>query len=206
MKQLSETRKAGKGGSDTAKRTAAALDHLFEALSPWLVDLGNWIFGGLIAFSLIILGALLTIGPVDAAVKISTAAFALALPLDLAGFVILRLFADMTKVNFGEIGIKAMTEAGFSYEGSETPRIADAKLRRVALRYSYTLLTLTALVTAIGLTAALWHMAWWIGVIFAVMVVVAQGVVLAAISSIGPVGRWRTAVGEVEPAKEDQAG
>jgi hypothetical protein len=206
MKPLSATRKARKAGSDTAARTAAALDHLLEALAPWLFDLGNWIFGGLIAFSLVVLGALLTVGPVDTAVKISTASFALALPLDLAGFVILRLFGDMMKVSFGELGIKAFTEAGFSYEGEGTPQIADTKLRRVALRYSYTLLVLTSVLTAVGLTAALWHMTWWIGVIFAVMVIVSPWLVLTAFSSIGPVGRWRTAAGEVEPAKDDQAG
>ncbi|HKC20227.1 MAG TPA: hypothetical protein VKE27_11430 [Candidatus Dormibacteraeota bacterium] len=203
---MSATRKARKAGSDTAVRAAAALDHLFEAIAPWLFELGNWIFGGLIAFNLIILGALLTVGPVDAAVKISMAAFALALPLDLAGFLILRLFADMLKVSFGDLGIKAFTEAGFSYEGAETPHIADTKVRRVAVRYSYSLLSVTSVLTVIGLTAALWHMAWWIGVIFAVTVVASQFVVVAAVSTIGPVGRWRTAAGEVEPPRGDQAG
>ena len=207
MKPLSETRKRkGGAGSETAARTAAALDHLFEDISPWLVELGNWIFGGLIAFSLVILGALLTVGPADTAVKISTAAFAIALPLDLAGFLILRLFADMIKVSLGDIGIKAMTEAGFSVEGGGAGEIAEGRLRRVALRYSYTLLTLIAVLTVIGLTAALWHMGWWIGVTFAVTVVASQVVLMQAISSIGPIGRWRTAAGEIEPPKRGQAG
>lgn len=200
MKRLSARRRRQKPSSDTAARTAAALGRLFDAIAPWLFELGNWIFGGLIAVSLIVLGALLTVGPVDWAIKVATASFALALPLDVAGFVILRLFADMIKQSLGDVGIKAFIEQGFSVEG-DSVRIADSKLRSVALGYSYSVLSLTLLLTVIGLAAALWHMGWWIGVGFVAMVFVSQVVVFRAIGGLGPVGRWATSAGEVEPPK-----
>ncbi|HET9780680.1 MAG TPA: hypothetical protein VFR33_02790 [Candidatus Dormibacteraeota bacterium] len=202
---MSGRRRRPRPSSDTAARTAAALGRLFDAIAPWLFELGNWIFGGLIAVSLIVLGALLTVGPVDTAIKVATAAFALALPLDVAGFVILRLFADMIKESIGNLGIKAFVEAGFSVQEGSTA-IAESKLRTVALRYSYSVLSVTLLLTVVGLAAALWHMAWWIGLGFAAMVLVSWGVIIRAISALGPVGRWATAAGEVEPPKPGQAG
>jgi len=170
-----------------------------DAVTPWLLDLGSWVFGGLIAFSLVILGSLLTIGPVDPAVKISTAAFAAALPLDLCGFVLLRLCADLVNVRLDVIGAKALEEEGFSVEGLQT-EIPENKLRSIALRYSYGVLGIALLLTLVGITAALWHMAWWIGVVFVAMLCVTGVVILAAVSALDPQGRWRTPAGEAEPA------
>src|SRR5438045_5336792 len=53
--------------NNTWERTVAGLAKLVERITPWLLDLGNWIFGALIAFNLLVLSALLTIGPVDKA-------------------------------------------------------------------------------------------------------------------------------------------
>src|SRR5205085_2323034 len=77
------------------------------------LDLGNWIFGALIAFNLLVLSALLTIGPVDQAVLIATATFALALPPDVAGFLLVRLAADMKSVDLEQVATQAFVEAGF---------------------------------------------------------------------------------------------
>ena len=186
--------------SDTPARTTAALRALVESIGPWLLELGNWIYGGLIASTLVLLGVLLTIGPVDWPVKVASAAFAIALPLDLTGFVLLRLFADFAKAGVAEAGTKAMIDAGFTVEGGP-PVFAGSKVRSVALQYSYRLLFIAAMLTLVGLAAAFWHMAWWIGVVFLVMVVVSQGILTAAIGAIGPAGRWRTPAGEVEPPK-----
>jgi hypothetical protein len=188
-------------GSTTFGRTRAGFARFAGAITPWLLDLGNWIFGGLIAFSLVMLGALLTVGPVDTAVKISTAAFSVALPLDVAGFVLLRLAADVSKVGLGGLGTKAFQEVGFSVEGAAAPEATERKLRNVALIYSYVLLGVTALLSLVGVAAALWHMAWWIGGGFVVMVFVSQVVILAALSALDPGGRWRSPGGEVEPPK-----
>ena|SRR5437879_142802 len=98
---------ARRADNDTWERTRAGLVKLLERLTPWLLDLGNWIFGALIAFNLLVLGALLTIGPVDTAVLIATAAFALALPPDVAGFLLLRLAADMKSVDLEQVATQA---------------------------------------------------------------------------------------------------
>lgn len=188
--------------SDTFARTVGGLGRLVEAVTPWLLDLGGWVFGGLIAFNLVILGALLTVGPVDPAVKVSTLSFALALPLDIAGFVLLRLIADMKKMSVGEVAAQAFIDEGFSVDDAESVQSAEAKQRRVALRYSYALLAVAVLLTLVGVTAALWHMAWWIGAVFVVTAVAAQVVILAAISGLLPEGRWRTPSGETEPPRK----
>jgi hypothetical protein len=171
---------------ETWVRTQAALGTLLARVTPWLLDLGNWIFGALIAFSLVILGAMLTVGPVDRAVLVATAAFALALPLDVAGFVLLRIAVDMKKVDLETVATAAFVEAGFTSEEvgqALDPRESEQKRTRKVLLYSYNLLTLTALLTLVGMTAALWHMAWWIGVAFAAMLLVSLSVVGGALTT-----------------------
>lgn len=178
----------------------AGLGRLVDSITPWLLDLGSWTFGALIAFNLVVLGALLTVGPVDVAIKIGTAAFAVALPLGVGGLVLLRLLTDMSKSSLGDAATKAFVDVGFSFQQAST---ADAsRPRRVALLYTYVLLTATVLMTLVGVTASLWHMAWWIGVVFVVMAVVSQSAVVAALSAMSPQGRWRSPSGQVEPDKQ----
>src|SRR5947207_12845276 len=98
--------------SDTWERTVAGLAKLVERITPWLLDLGNWNFGALIAFNLLVLSALLTVGPVDKAVLIATATFALALPPDVAGFLLLRLAADMKSDDLEQVATQAFVDAG----------------------------------------------------------------------------------------------
>ena len=50
-------------------------------------------------------------------------------------------------------------------------------------------------------TAALWHMAWWIGSAFVVMAFVSQGVIFLVVMSLDTSERWRSPTGEVEPPK-----
>lgn len=178
----------------TWARTMSGLGAVLERITPWLLDLGNWIFGGLIAFNLLILGSLLTIGPVDHAVVVATAALALALPPDVAGFLLLRVAADMKNVDLEQVARSAFVEAGFTPEGESAEADSQAAERRraaVVLRYSYALLALTVLLTVVGVTASLWYMAWWIAVAFVVMVVLSQAVVFTAIVATGSNTRWR---------------
>ena len=105
--------------NDTWTRTEAGLVKLVERITPWLLDLGNWIFGALIAFDLLILSALLTIGPVDTSVLIATGAVALALPPDIAVFLLLRLAADMKSVDLEEVATEAFVDVGFKVEGHD---------------------------------------------------------------------------------------
>ena len=102
-----EQEQADKEWAQTRKGFAS----LLEQVTPWLLELGSWIFGALIAFNLLILAALLTVGPVDRAVLIATAAFALALPPDVTGLVLLRLIVDVSKVRLDDVAVKAFEEA-----------------------------------------------------------------------------------------------
>ncbi len=188
--------------NDTWERTIAGLVKLVERITPWLLDLGNWIFGALIALNLLVLSALMTIGPVDEAVLIATATFALALPPDVAGFLLLRLAADMNSVDLEEVATQAFVEAGFEVKTrgpAQSPKEAQQRRARVVLRFSYTLLSITIVLTFIGVTAALWHMAWWIGVAFVGMAAVSQVVVFVAMAPTGANRIWSTPAGEMEP-------
>lgn len=178
---------------ETFGRTMAAFATVFERITPWLLDLGSWIFGALLAFNLVILGALLTVGPVDPSVLVATAGFALALPLDAAGFAVLRLAVDMKNVALEEITTTAFQEAGFEIENrAPTPSEATEKRRMmVVLRYAYLFLGLAVVLSLVGMTAALWHMAWWIAVIFVAMVIVSQGLGFRAIAFSGSNTVWR---------------
>lgn len=189
---------------DTFRRTMAAFRTLIERITPWLLDLGSWVFGALLAFNLVILGALVTVGPVDAAVIVSTAAFALALPSDVAGFFLLRLLADMKNVDLEKVATQAFQEVGFGVEGDVLPaptthESIEKRRTRIVLGYSYGLLALAVVLTLIGITAALWHMAWWIAAIFVPMVVVSQGLVFKAIASTGSKRNRRPPTGANEP-------
>ena len=194
---------------DTFRRTVAAFGRIVERLAPWLLDLGSWIFGGLIAFNLVILGALLTVGPVDQAVLVATAAFALALPTDVAGFFLLRLAADMKNVALEDVATQAFLDAGFDVEqrpdAAISPEIVERRRTRVVLRYTYGMLAASVLLTLIGISGALWHMAWWIGVIFVGMVVVSLLPVLLAVVSTGSDTILRSPYGQVEPGSSASA-
>lgn len=178
-------RKGRRFRDESWMRTQAAFGSVLETMTPWLFDLGNWIFGALIAFSLVMLGALLTVGPVDRAILVATASFALALPLDVAGFVLLRFAADMKTIDFEGVTTKAFVDQGFDpvqVGVSADPKAAEKRRAQTVLRISYTLLNVTLLVTLTGITAALWHMSWWIGVLFAASAVVSLITIAAGVS------------------------
>ena len=88
---------------EQSRRTFSGLRNLAERITPSLVDVGSWIFGGLIAVNLVVLSALITVGPVDAAIQTSTAALASALPLNVAGIVLLRLIKDVNDVGLDHV-------------------------------------------------------------------------------------------------------
>ena len=180
----------------TERAGQVGLAQVLSGIAPWLVELGNWIFGALIGFNLVILGAVLTIVPVDSAVKVATAAAALALPPGAVGLVVLRLVADVRSIRTSDAAAQALRDAGLHVQDA-----AEQARRRntLILRYTYGFMTLTVLLTLIGLTAALWHSAWWIGVAFLVMLVVSVALLLVAASQIGGGGRRRGPTGAAEP-------
>jgi MFS family permease len=162
--------------------------NLVERITPWLAEIGNWIFAGLIAFILIIMASLITVGPVDPAITIATVAFALALPLNLAGLVLLRLVQDTARIGFADEWAHAFRDAGFPIgEPADSPQAVESLLKRrirIALLYSFAILALSVLLTLTGLIAALWHMAWWIAVAFFAMAVISLGIVVAALITL----------------------
>ena len=167
-----------------------AFGMLLERITPWLFEFGSWIFGGLIAFTLLVMASLLTIGPVDPAIMTATVAFALALALDVTGLVLLRLIQDLKHVGFEEELAQAFQEVGFTFgEPISAPTALQTQRKRrtgVVLSYALGIVALSGLLTLTGMTATLWHMAWWIGVSFLAMVLLSPVILIAAIVSSEP--------------------
>ena len=176
---------------ERAKQTFDAIRRLLDRTTPWLSEIGSWIFGGLLAVNLVVISALLTVGPVDAAVRISITLFACAFPLDVAGIVVLRLTKDLMDVGLDDLALQAFKESGFpeidAYFPPGPERAALLKRRSgLALRYSLGIAVLSVALTLGGVVAALWHMAWWIGSVLLVMVALSAGLVLVAFAHAQP--------------------
>lgn len=168
-----------------------AYSKLLEKGTPWLFDVGSWIFGGLIAFTLLIMSSLITVGPVDLYIKVAAAALALALPLDVTGLVLLRLVQDMKPVRFEQEVSQTFQEVGLTPDEMQIPSLTSLQALRirgtqVALRYALGILTLSVFLTIAGMTATLWHMAWWIAIAFVAMVVISLLVALLAMATSQP--------------------
>jgi hypothetical protein len=172
------------------QQSLEAVGKVMRNISPWLLEVGSWIFGGLIAFTLLVLASLLTVGPVDLAVKLSTVAFAVSLPLNVTGLVLLRLVRDLKPVQFEGI-TQVFQEAGLTPGKQQIPSVASLEaLRergtRVVLSTTIGMLGLSGTLTLVGMTTALWHMSWWIGLAFLVTVVISLVVIQIALATSQP--------------------
>lgn len=167
-----------------------AIEKATELTTPWLVDVGNWIFAGLIAFILVVMAPLIVAPSIDQALTIALVAFALALPLDLAGLIMLRLIRDMTHIGFSEEWARAFQDAGLPIgEQLASPQAREAQRKRratIVMRYSFAVLTVSVLLTLTGLTAALWHVIWWLGLVFIAMAIVSLAIVITSLAILGP--------------------
>ncbi len=174
------------------KQNMKAFGKFVERITPWLFEVGSWSFGGLIAFTLLVVASLLTVGPVDPAIMVAMTAFALALPLDVAGLILLRLVQDLKRVGFEEEVVQVFQDVGFTVgEQMASPTALESLRKRrtgIVLGDSLGILALSGLLTLTGMTAALWHMAWWIGVVFLAMVLISLAMVIVAIITIQPPG------------------
>jgi hypothetical protein len=172
------------------KQNMKAFGKFVERITPWLFEVGSWSFGGLIAFTLLVVASLLTVGPVDPAIMVAMTAFALALPLDVAGLILLRLVQDLKRVGFEEEVVQVFKDVGFTVGAQMASPTALESLRKrrtgIVLGDSLGILALSGLLTLTGMTAALWHMAWWIGVVFLAMVLISLAIVIVAIFTIQP--------------------
>src|SRR5216683_4958905 len=187
------------------KQNMKAFGKFVERITPWLFEVGSWSFGGLIAFTLLVVASLLTVGPVDPAIMVAMTAFALALPLDVAGLILLRLVQDLKRVGFEEEVVQVFHDVGFTVgEQMASPTALESLRKRrtgIVLGDSLGILALSGLLTLTGMTAALWHMAWWIGVVFFAMVLISLGMVIAAIAASQPPTRKRSRSKRDAPGK-----
>ena len=172
------------------KQIMQAFGKLVERIDPWLLEFGSWMFGGLIAFTLLVIASLFTIGPVDRAITISTAAFALALPLNLTGLFLLRLVKDLKQVRFEEELEQAFKDVDSSvreqFASPKTLTSLQKRRTRFILGYSLGILAVSILLTLAGMIAVLWHMAWWIGITFFVVVLICPFIVIVALFTSQP--------------------
>jgi hypothetical protein len=147
---------------DQSERTARGLGFLVDRITPWLVDVGTWVFGGLMAVNLVVVSALITVGPVDAAIRVSTGALAAALPLNVAGLVLLKLIKDVTDVRLDDLTLKSFQHAGFPEIEAYFPPLQErasrrARRARIALAFASAIAASSVALTVTGTAAALWH-------------------------------------------------
>jgi hypothetical protein len=165
-------------------------EKFFDRITPWLFDLGLWIFGSLLAFNLLLLAALVAIGTVDRAATVATAAFAFALPLNVAGLFLLRVVRELADIKLEDELARAFLEVGFSGAGQvgDPPALEALRRRRtrMVLRTFPGLLAVSVLLTVTGAFAMLWHAAWWIALGFLLMVVLSLLVVTLAVAGLQP--------------------
>ena len=159
-----------------------ALANLVQRAAPWLLALGSWIFGGLIAFNLIVLTAMVNIRPPDTPILIAMTAFACALPLNLTGLVLLRVIQDMREIGLHDLSVQAFQEAGFPAIEAHLRGPAERQARnerglRLSLAYCFAIAAITICLTSIGFAAALWHVEWWISAALGGAVVLCAAVV-----------------------------
>ena len=178
---------------ERARQSLDAIGRRLDRTAPWLSEIGSRTFGGLVAVNLVVISSLLTVGPVDAAVRLSVTLCACALPMNVAGIVVLRLTKDLMDFGVDDLALQAFKESGFpaidAYFPPAPERAALLKRRAgVARRYSLAIAAFSAAITLASLVAALWHMAWWIGSVLLVMVAVSGGLVLVVFAHALPPG------------------
>ena len=162
-------------------------------IAPTLFELGAWIFGSLIAFNLLVLASLFTIGPAANSIQVAAAAFALALPLDLVGLFLLRMIQGLKNTGLEDKLAQAFQEQGLVSDQFPAPPDIEATLEamrkrraEIVMRWSSVILALSFLLTLTGLVATLWYMAWWIAVSFIIMVVLSLSIVILVLIASQP--------------------
>jgi hypothetical protein len=187
MTHASRADSAASSIDERSARTFEGLRNLVAKVTPWLIDVGSWIFGGLTAINLVVISALITVGPVASAIKISTAALAAALPLNVAGILLLRLIKDLKDVGIDGLALRAFQDARFPHIDAYFPApreraIQHARRSRVALLYSMGIAALSIALTVTGIAAALWHLGQWIALVLVSSVVLSAALVTIAIA------------------------
>lgn len=186
-----DRRTAPPKADERSARAFKGLRNLAEKIAPWLIDVGSWICGGLTAVNLVVIAALITVGPVDAAIRTSTAALAAALPLNVAGILLLRLIRDANHVGLDDLTLRAFQDAGFPEIDAYFPAPGErasvhARRSRVALVYSLGIAAVSIGLTVTGMEAAVWHMAHWIAFVLLSAVILSAVLVTVAVAHALP--------------------
>jgi len=187
MTHASRAESASSSVDERSARTFEGLRNLVAKVTPWLIDVGSWIFGGLTAINLVVISALITVGPVATAIKIATAALAAALPLNVAGILLLRLIKDLKEVGIDGLALRAFQDARFPhidayFHAPHERAIQHARRSGVALLYSMAIAALSSALTVTGIAAALWHLGQWIALVLVSSVVLSAALVTIAIA------------------------
>lgn len=144
----------------------SAMEKSQQIAARWLYELGGWIFGALIAASLMVLQDLIPLGATDRVTVIAALACALAIPFHIAGLVIVRYVRDL---------LQAASElvAQNSGAGSERPgaitfsaQIFSPSKRRAMDMAVSTCLFLGSLFTLVALAAAFLRISWLVALLF----------------------------------------
>ena len=170
-----------------SRQSMKGLVNLVEKITPTLSEAGSWVFGGLIALNLVVLGALITVGVVDTSILLSAASLACALPLDVAGIFLLRLIKDMKEIGIDDLALRAFQDADFPnieayFSSAQDKEVLSRRRSNAALFSSLGTIALSIALTITGLVAALWHLAWWLGVIFLTMVILSIVLVIVILA------------------------
>jgi len=102
-----------------------------------------------------------------------------------AGLCLLRLVKDMKEVGIDDLTLQAFKDAGYPDAEAYFPeprerKAQQSKRSRVAFWYALGIAGLSVVLTVTGLVAALWYMAWWVGVV-ALVVALASTLLVAAV-------------------------
>lgn len=162
---------------EQVKHRQDVMTSMFESLNPWLMEFGSWMFGGLIAFNLVIVAPLLTLNRLEPSMLVAILAFACALPLNVSGLLALKLTKDLNDISIDDVMRKAFLDANITGVEGQIPAPEENPARTkkrtdLGLRFSLRLGWASAALTLLGMIAALWYIAWWIGAIFVIVVLI----------------------------------
>ena len=170
-----------------SEQSMKGLVNLVEKISPTLFEVGSWVLGGLIALNLVVIGALITVGAIDTSILISATALVCALPLNVAGIFLLRVIKDTKEIEIDDLALQAFKDADFPnieayFPAAQDREVLSKRRSSVAMLYSFGIITLSIALTITGLVAALWHLAWWLGVTLLAMVILSTVLVIVILA------------------------
>jgi hypothetical protein len=161
------------------KLTEEADETLMSRIAPWFFEFGSWVFGGLIAYSIVLIQAPILNSAVtrgDRALMICALMLALALPLDVLGLIVLRLFSDLGRFDlekemaaaFNDV-IEAADPTHEEPDQAALDRWRKKRLGRI-VTLSVSILVVVLALTVAATAAAIWYVMWWIAVVFLAMI------------------------------------